>query len=345
MNRYKLFDEARGFAIIAMVMANTAPLLAEDVTVPFWFRLFSSFPAPTFVTVAGVMVALTAAKHNFSYFLWRGLFVVGVGAVIDIAANKIVPFQGFDVLYLIGFMTPCAYFASKLKTPQLVATIAVLFALTYVLQYTLSYQELPITTYLSGEVEPEGGAVAVWRHWLIDGWFPLLPWLPLGLCGIFFARYFQTSSKQHALAFCRAPFLASMVGLSGLGLLLSWINQSPYFIRDGYIELFYPPTFGFVVSALAVVGFVLALAELTAQRGSVLWFQLFGSMTLAMYTLHLLIIGHVFSIFFDPIPNFGSFYGIFLVHVAVLAVLARFIKYARETYVGMPVMLKWLVGK
>ena len=91
-HRFNLFDQARGIAIIAMVMANSAPGFADNVTVPIWFRILSSVPAPTFVIVAGLMVALTAHKHDFKYFLWRGLFVLSMGVLNDIFVNHIVPF-------------------------------------------------------------------------------------------------------------------------------------------------------------------------------------------------------------------------------------------------------------
>lgn len=346
MNRHKLFDQARGLAIIAMVMANSAPVLAENVEVGFWFRLLCSFPAPVFVVVAGAMVALTAPKHNLAYFVQRGLFVLGMGALIDLAANMMLPFQGFDVLYLIGIMTPLAFLANKLKNFQLIALIGTLFLVSFGLQRVLGYQEFPRMIYLSGEIMPENATIFVWKHWLIDGWFPLLPWLPLGFCGILFARLYQSSAKSGAsFGFATAKFVLASTVVVGLGLWITMLAPSPFFVRYGYVELFYPPSIGFVVTALGVVGLIFALSEFTSARLRFGWFQLFGSMTLAMYTLHLMVIGHIYPRLFYPIPDFWTFYLIFVVHVAGLTFVAHGIRFARETFVGMPLLIKWLIGK
>ncbi len=345
MNRHKLFDQARGVAIIAMVMANSASLFGEEVKVGFWFRLLASFPAPIFVVLAGLMVALTAPKHNFTYFVWRGMFVVGMGVIVDVVANLVVPFQSCDVLYLMGFMMPCAYVANRLKTPQLLSFIIALLVLSFAALLALSYQPLPLMTFFNGEVLPKGASPVVWRHWLVDGWFPLLPWLPIGLSGILFARYYQRSIKQGGFGFARTSFLVGAFVLVLLGMVVSWLDPSPFLIRDGYVELFYPPNCAFVLSALGVVALVLVMSELSSLWTSLKWFQLFGSMTLAMYLLHLLIIGHILENLFYPIPSMASFFAIYAGHLVVLTLGAYLIKFARDSYTDMPLMMRWLLGK
>lgn len=198
--------------------------------------------------------------------------------------------------------------------------------------------------YLFGDHAVEGGEAVVWMHWIIDGWFPLLPWVPLGFCGIVLARYYSHAVNS-GFGFFNARFIASMVGLVGLGVVLSVLWPSPFYIRHGYVELFYPATPGFLATAIGTVGLLLALSEISAARLQFRWFQLLGSMTLAMYTLHLTIIGHVLSAMFYPIPDLAAFYGIFAGHIALLALCASLIKFARETFSNMPLMVKWLVGK
>jgi fucose 4-O-acetylase-like acetyltransferase len=82
--------------------------------------------------------------------------------------------------------------------------------------------------------------------------------------------------------------------------------------------LFYPPNCAFVLSALGVVALVLVMSELSSLWTSLKWFQLFGSMTLAMYLLHLLIIGHILENLFYPIPSMASFFAIYAGHLVVL---------------------------
>lgn len=344
MHRYKLFDQLRGLAIVAMVMANSAPLLADHVEIGFWFRLLSSFPAPCFVIMAGAMVALTASKHKCRYFFERGIFVVLMGAFVDVAANNLLPFESFDVLYLIGVMMPIAFLACRLTNVQLFGVIMFLFVVTHVLQAYLGYEQLVPLSYLSGE--HEGVAGVWWQHWLIDGWFPLLPWLPLGLCGILFTRIYQRAQQQKlAYAYCRLKFLLPIVTIFVVGIVINLVDPSPFFIRYGYIELFYPPDMSFVFSAIGVVGLLLALAEFSTTKSEITWLQLLGSMTLAIYTISLLIIGRILSPLFFPIGDLASFFAIFFGHLMALTIIAHGFKMVRETYPSMPVVVKWLVGK
>ncbi len=71
-------DITRGLAIFMMIMANALPYLLTT-PVPFPVRLYGSFAAPIFVTLAGMMVALTKKRHNFGYFLDRGAVIVLIG--------------------------------------------------------------------------------------------------------------------------------------------------------------------------------------------------------------------------------------------------------------------------
>jgi hypothetical protein len=74
--------------------------------------------APVFIIMSGFMVAYIREKHVYGYFLLKGFFILLLAAFIDIFANKIKPFEGFDVLYLIGFSIPfaalCVRFSPKI---------------------------------------------------------------------------------------------------------------------------------------------------------------------------------------------------------------------------------------
>ena len=56
-------DALRGLAIATMVAANLASLVLPEPH-PFWFRLYGSFAAPTFILLSGMMVSLTWRRHG-----------------------------------------------------------------------------------------------------------------------------------------------------------------------------------------------------------------------------------------------------------------------------------------
>jgi uncharacterized membrane protein len=63
-------DITRGMAIFMMIAANMLPYLLAT-PVPVFVRIYATCAAPIFVTIAGMMVALTREKHPFKYFLDR----------------------------------------------------------------------------------------------------------------------------------------------------------------------------------------------------------------------------------------------------------------------------------
>src|SRR4051812_49048639 len=105
--RIATIDVVRGFAIFLMVPANMAASVYVEPHA-LWFRVASSFAAPTFVMVAGMMIVLAqnSRAKSWGYYLSRGILLVGMGAFIDVFVYKFFPFYSFDVLYLIGISCP-----------------------------------------------------------------------------------------------------------------------------------------------------------------------------------------------------------------------------------------------
>ena len=87
-------DVLRGLAITIMVGANLIPSLLVPPA-PFWLRLVSSIAAPLFIFLSGMMVALSCRlrHHTLSYFLLRGGFVIGIGALIELVRAGFGPFH------------------------------------------------------------------------------------------------------------------------------------------------------------------------------------------------------------------------------------------------------------
>jgi uncharacterized membrane protein len=286
-------DALRGLAIILMIPGNFAPYLAEPHST--WFRVSVSFAAPIFVMLSAGMVVLNAEKHNFSYYLKRGAAIIIVGMLVDVLVWHILPGTSIDVLYTIGFALPLIYL---LRNWPLKGLLGITFAIvllasslrgllgfhTDVLQIAVLDPHLPSMRRLVGS-------------WLLDGWFPLLPWFAFATFGVVFFRVIRGTRSWDSGAF---PIGAS--GLMAAGFLLLFLPVDQHLVanlmnggvldsRNGYSEIFYPATPAFFIASLGVV---MGLA-VVMRRIPVGWpsrtLAFFGNYSMLVYVLHLAI-GH-----------------------------------------------------
>ncbi len=276
-------DTLRGFAIFTMVAANMAPYFLIEPH-PFWFRFYGSFAAPLFILISGMMVAITAQTkgHDWKYFLIRGLLIVAVGAVIDVVMWNILPFTTVDVLYLIGISLPIAYFFSRLNKYFQWLIVIIIFLATPVLQNIFGYSDYPTEFFLTGQqtiiVENQ---TSIFNHWLVDGWFPIFPWLGFSLFGVILANLRLKYKKFEK------NVLLSGVGILILGGIIWYFFPGKFLTRAGYSEVFYPPTIGYIISA---IGLILTLFSIVDYRPAFIIYrplQALGESALFMYIFHL----------------------------------------------------------
>lgn len=292
-------DTLRGIAIFTMIAANwAAAILAAPH--PLWLRAYGSFAAPLFIFVAGMMVVLT--RHDFKHFLYRGGYLIMVGVAVDLLVWQIYPFLSIGVLYLIGLSLPISFLFSKLPRLLQWFIVVAVFLVTPIAQNWLGYTIYPTTIYLTGQKALEFyHQTPIWQHWLVDGWFPILPWLGYALLGVCVAQ--QHWPKQ-------------WIGLSGLCFLLIgliWLQlfSNPFFTRGIFSELFYPPTVDYIALSLSVIAFLHSgLSKLT-------WLQTLGRHSLLIYVLHLAVGQYVLSSFLRTV-TVDRFVLVYAVGVALI---------------------------
>jgi len=172
-------DVMRGIAIVTMVAANMAPYTLAAPH-PFLFRFYGTFAAPLFIVLSGMMIALKgeAGEHDFKYYLVRGAMVLAVAALIDALIWHMVPFVEMDVLYLIGISVPMVFLFLKLGTPLRWSVIGAIFLLSPVLQGVFGYKDgEPLSSGSARLVMGSTGIAGIAKSWMIDGYFPVFPWL------------------------------------------------------------------------------------------------------------------------------------------------------------------------
>lgn len=336
-------DILRGFAIFTMVAANmAAEVLAEPH--PFWFRLYSTFAAPLFILISGMMVAYTAETKNYNlrHFLVRGGMIMAVGALVDVLVYKIYPFMAVDVLYLIGLSIPLANLSLHLNSLYRWIIVFLIFIATPVLQKILGYSDYPNEIYLWGEQVAEiSNQTSIFNHWTVDGFFPLFPWTGFSLLGVNLARL-RWKSRQHS-TFGRNTIFLLGSSILIIGSIIWRFYPGSLLIREGYSELFYPPTIGYVMSSIGLILILFFIVDLKPAIVIYKPLQVLGESSLFLYVLHLALIEYVIAPLW-PEKNIQTFLLIYVVLSCFLIVVAYGVRALKDRWKDRPFIIRFLFG-
>ena len=313
-------DILRGLAIFIMVFANLGPVMESSY--PFILRFYGSLAAPIFITLAGMMVCLTyqIKQHSFKYYLIRGFSLIIIGMLIDILIWQIVPFRTVDVLYLIGLSLPLVYLANKLNLKLLSILTAFIFLITPIIQKFLGYSPYPIELDLSGNLTVEiDGQTSIFHHWIVDGWFPIFPWLGMACFGSILGKL-RAQTKTFNRFQKESGFLLIILG----GILWTF-HKGPMYQREGYRELFYPPVTGFFILTIGIIILLFYLVDRTRNWQGWSFLKILGKSSLFMYIFHCSAIGLVVLKQWENL-NILSVLTIYIVLLTIMVVLGVFLK-------------------
>ncbi|TXI14601.1 MAG: DUF1624 domain-containing protein [Pedobacter sp.] len=337
--RNKTFDTMRGLAIMLMILANAAPLYQGEF--PFMMRVLFSLPAPMFIMISGFMLALGYNKHSFSYFLKRGLFIVVVAVGVDIGIHHIYPFQTFDVLYLIGFSMPLVILALRLNIYVQYAIILVICVFAEFARGYFGY--MPIGEYSDFNLRTwtEQASYPYVRQWLLNGDFPIFPWMGVMLFGSLIGKLYILSKDEN---FFQGKFFLNhafcMVILGGL-LLIMLPRPNMYLAAEGYAEVFYEAHTGLLMCLLLFPMVILFLSSYLQ------WDNLFvhlGRSSLAIYILHLFLIHQISAPLLGTIASLQGFYLLYVGHFIVIYGAASSLVRLKAKYNKMPALVAWIIG-
>lgn len=334
--RDNAIDILRGLAIFTMVASNLTPYALADET-PEWFRFYGTFAAPLFVFLAGMMVSLGSKNHHsIGYYFIRGAALIGVGAWLDTYVWGLYPFLSMDVLYLIGVSMPLCYLVGKLPVGLRVALTGAVFALMPQLQAWSPYRHSPDNITLASGMSAANVLAQVdpIQSWLIDGWFPLFPWL-----GVAFAGVLAGELRLRSRAFDGAKTF--VLGAATLAAGIVWWLDAPVvrFARGGYPDLFYPPTLAFFCVAAGVVLLLFYLVDTTVDSPLYAPFKLYGRCSLLMYILHTVVIGEYFWPEGGEVGQFafGPFFQVYLLLMLALLVVAWLVSKLKPKHLPAPI--------
>lgn len=349
--RLPWIDVLRGIALMCMIPANLAPLWGEPH--PLWFRVLLSYAAPIFIMLSTGMVILTAKHYDFKYYLQRALLIFGFAVFMDVCIWKIFPFVTYDVLYLIGIALPIIYLLRHWNTAKLITLASLIFILTPFLQHHLGYH--PEISEISWPDRYWPGTLRLLQAWLIDGWFPLFPWLGVSIFGAVFFR--TVFANQNAVISKKIIFLSSLLVLVGFCLLFMPTNQFNNLAnhgiiaeREGFSEIFYPPTLAYLMTAIGMVILFARLAQALVPFSVSKILALFGRFSLFIYLLHQAISVYVItpilqSYGLETIPTASLFAISVLLTILTCYLLCLLIERLKQVYSVSSLVLQMVIGK
>ena len=332
-----------------MLCANSA---AESLRSPytndhglphsFLIRIYGSFAAPIFVFLAGFMVGIGTEKHPPVYFLKRALEILVVAALIDFFIWRIIPGTTFDVLYLTAFGIFITSLLLRANVSVRVIAMLICFALGPILQHFFGYREGvdEFQRFPTADApNPVVSGTAWWfRSWLIDGWFPVFPWLGFTIAGSLVYSHGAFFSTKWKMFF---P-LGILFFLGGI----TWLYfHRPIADREGYSELFYPPGIAYLCAASGAITIGVTMMQFLHPKKGLQLLRYLGSCSLFIYITHSAIIAFVLDNYFTdyPLPKFLLLYACFAAAMIFLAWVLFVLKH-KPSWKKVPKPVRFIFG-
>lgn len=343
-NRNSVIDILRGIAIFTMTAANLSAALLQPDDKVLILRLYGTFAAPLFIMLAGMMVVITGAKHpSCWYFIKRGGLLVVFGCLLDVLVWHIYPFLSYDVLYLIGFSLPIVYLLAKYCSISFRIILVIgLVALTSVVQIRFNYRQDLVSMEIAALRFDDYVALLLSRstlqRFLLDGWFPVMPWLSFAITGSILG-----SIASHAFASKR--FLAMGIALFSVGVVV-WRVVNPHLvIREGYSELFYPPTIGYWLTATGLIFIGYYCIDRTQRFAIYSLFLKLGHASLFMYLFHQVVLVYLLKpVDFMNNQALSTFIPTYLIVIIIMVVFGCGLDTLKQKYKNLPFIVRFMIG-
>lgn len=309
--RNSTIDSCRGIAILIMVLANSAPYILINVEIPFVLRFLFSLAAPIFIFLSGYSLHLSFEKgKKAKKILMRSLQIVFIAILIDVVVWRIVPFQTFDVLYLIGFSQIALILINKLniKIQTFIFFLSIIISIFLIVNCNYRFKQI--------ENNFDYSHLSVYSSLIrmfFDGWFPFFPWFSISLAGYLSYNYKEQFKKNSILFMISGMFLL-IISYFLFIIFPSYINLP----RENYLELFYPINNIYFLTLLGI--FIIIMVFITSRFKIKSFPTIIGKFSLFFYIFHTVIINFLIIDFvkyltFKPFTSFiiiGLFFQILL---------------------------------
>lgn len=270
-------DALRGLAVFLMIEQHVGIWLWEgpqrgaglaDYPLLVGFNALGGVAAPLFVCLAGVGSALFAASsrpHCDRTMVRRGLVLMLFGLALNLATPSWFSWGSWFVLHMMGFAMALAPIWRRMSTPAILTLCALVLCGSVAAQHGLATPRMLDNARMRDVTLPGG----VLRLALVEGQFPILPWLTFYLAGFVAGRWI-VADRPASIGGMGLAFLA----LGGLGnLLYKLVGQSPALSLDVQRLFFraFGLQLGFFPASIAIVS--LLLGGVLLLVGAMTWWE------------------------------------------------------------------------
>lgn len=311
---------------------------------PLYIRLYGTFAAPLFIFLSGMMIPLTKTEkaYGFSHYLYRCLLLFLTAASIDVMIWKIYPFIGVGVLYLIGISLPLSWFFNYLPSLSKWTTVIIVFCITPLLQEIMGYSFLPAALFLDGTWSYQANAAPrIISQWIIDGWFPLLPWVGFSFLGVLIGEMRYKAGTYKSLATFR--ILIAGISVMASGIVIWFHYPGLLLVRIGYSEMFYPPVTGYILTSVGIILLLFYVVDRRPNLPVYYFLRFLGESSLAIYVIHILII-ELFIVRHWYQKSFLVFVFIYFLLVLFLVLLGIIFDFIRKRWKTRPYLIRFFIG-
>lgn len=305
-------------------------------SIAFLTRLVTHLSASGFFFLMGVGMLLFADARRkegwteraiLRHFWMRGAILIAIKLLIVDRAWELTPsgWSGFSlyigVLFALGGAMIIASFFLQLKPIYLLALSIALFIGTELLSPNPSVwgaMRFNVPNLVNVLVLTPGGIpeISLWTN------YPILPWLELGVFGIWFGTWHIADAKQ---AFARAWMIGAifLIAFVAIRYLDGFGNIRPR-MGNSWIDFLnvvkYPPSIAFTLMTMGVNLILLSAFAWLADRISSLarLFAVFGQLPLFFYVVHLFLYAALGYIFTPRGTSIPAMYPYWLLGLAIL---------------------------
>ena len=299
-SRLSNIDFMRTTAIFIMIIANAAPYVMATPN-PNSLRLICSLAAPLFIFLSGFSFYLSFTKNkNYKQKFWQGFYLMCTAVGIDWLIWGTLPFQAFDVLYLIsiGIFVNILIFNFHVYAKLFIALACMAASILLQNIYGYRFRIEDSTDNLRFSMDFLQSIQFQTQRLFVDGWFPIFPWISFAIIGCVVAE-----KMESILSILKIVLLTSLL-LFILGTVLLFNTTTLQVERDGYLEFFYPAS---PVYLLIAFSFIFLLFTSTAKfklPKGLIFINVLGRNSLFVYIFHAAFISFVLIPLFD-IKNGG----------------------------------------
>lgn len=344
VKRKSSIDLIRAISIIIMIIANSVPYLLSTPH-SIYLRIFCSIAAPLFIFLSGFSFYISFKNNNnYLHKISRSVYLLISAIIVDVLIWHVLPFQTFDVLYLISFgiliNTLIYNFNYNLKL-----LIGLLFICgSFVIQNSVGYRFNNVDPIIENInwFNLNGFNFFEIKRFFVDGWFPVFPWVGIAILGHLMAEKFDYFDSFNKKKYKIGGFILILIS----GLTVIYFNEIPS-ERDGYIELFYPFTINSIILMIFLIVFLIPqLIKIEINEHSKLRLLLIlGRKSLLVYIFHAIVISLIFEGYFSQMSSFlfAVVMLLFIISSIFFAVLINFMDNKNMIYF-LPKFIKIIFG-